>query len=43
MGRNQVLDLEFLVKVPYGMNEANSARPIVEIKDFYTKTPLYEI
>ena len=40
---NQVLDLEFLVKVPYGMNEADLARPIVEIKDFYTKTPLYEI
>ncbi|HOM96160.1 MAG: Flp pilus assembly complex ATPase component TadA [Candidatus Methanofastidiosa archaeon] len=40
---NQVLDLEFLVKVPYGMSEADLARPIVEIKDFYTKTPLYEI
>lgn len=25
------------------MSEADLARPIVEIKDFYTKTPLYEI
>lgn len=39
----KVLDLEFLVKVPQGMKEADLARPIVEIKDFYTKTPLYEI
>ena len=40
---NQVLDLEFVVKVPHGMNEADLARPIVEVKDFYSKTPLYEI
>jgi ATPase len=40
---NSVLELEFLVKVPHGMSEADLARPIVEIKDFYTKTPLYEI
>ena len=40
---NQVFELEFLVKVPQGMSEADLARPTVEVRDFYSKTPLYEI
>lgn len=39
----KVLDLQLLVKVPSGMIEADLARPVVEIRDFETKSLEYEI
>ena len=39
----KVYELEMKVKVPSGMTEADLARPVVEIKDFFTKKPEYEI
>ncbi len=39
----EVYSLEFAVKVPTGMKDADLARPVVEVKDFYTGEPLYEI
>ncbi len=39
----EILELEFTVKIPYGMEEADLARPVIVIKDFYTKKALYEI
>jgi len=37
------LELEFTVKIPHGMEEADLARPVIIVRDFYTKRPLYEI
>ncbi len=39
----EVYSLEFTVKVPTGMKDEDLARPVVEIKDFFTGEPLYEI
>ncbi|MCL4447674.1 MAG: ATPase, partial [Candidatus Thermoplasmatota archaeon] len=38
-----VLDLTYSVKIPSGMSEEDLARPIIEIKDFFTGIVLYEI
>jgi len=38
-----VFELEMTVKVPAGMTEADLARPVVEVKDFFTKQPMFEI
>ncbi len=42
-GIKDVLDLTYSVKVPSGMSEEDLARPIIEIKDFFTGSVLYEI
>ena len=39
----QVLELSLTVKIPTGMQEADLARPVVEIRDFATKALMYEI
>ncbi|WP_209731813.1 PINc/VapC family ATPase [Methanococcus voltae] len=39
----KVYEVEFNVKVPYGMKESDLARPIIEVVDFETKMPEYEI
>ncbi|MBR9680480.1 MAG: Flp pilus assembly complex ATPase component TadA [Candidatus Altiarchaeota archaeon] len=39
----KVYELEMLVKVPSGMMEADLARPVVEVKDFFTKKVEFEI
>ena len=39
----KVYELEFKVKVPHGMVEADLARPVIEVKDFDTKRVEYEI
>ncbi|WP_018154270.1 PINc/VapC family ATPase [Methanothermococcus thermolithotrophicus] len=39
----KVYEVGFTVKVPHGMKEADLARPVIEIKDFVTKKPEYEI
>ena len=39
----KVYTLNFTVKVPYGMLEADLARPVIEIVDFETKKVEYEI
>ena len=39
----EILELDFTVKIPHGMEEADLARPVIVVKDFYTKKPLYEI
>ena len=38
-----VYELEMVVKVPYGMREADLARPVVLVRDFETKAPRYEL
>jgi len=38
-----VYELSLVVKVPYGMTEADLARPVVEVKDFEDGKLLYEI
>jgi len=38
-----VLDVEFVVKVPAGMVEADLARPVIVVKDFETGTAEYEL
>lgn len=38
-----VLELSFTVKVPFGMTDADLARPVVEVKDVLTGRPLYEL
>jgi ATPase len=38
-----VLDLSYSVKIPAGMSEEDLARPVIEIKDFFTGNLLYEI
>ncbi|TAL48227.1 ATPase [archaeon] len=39
----KVLDLSLTVKVPSGMTEADLSRPVVQVKDFETGQPEYEI
>ncbi|HEC77211.1 MAG TPA: ATPase [Thermoplasmatales archaeon] len=39
----EILELEFTVKIPHGMEEADLARPVIVVKNFYTKKSLYEI
>ena len=39
----KVLTLEFTVKVPHGMFEADLARPVIEVRDFERKSTEYEI
>ena len=39
----KVYELALTVKVPSGMTEADLARPVVEVRDFETKKPEYEI
>jgi ATPase len=39
----KVYELSFTVKVPYGMFEADLARPVIEVIDFGTKKVEYEI
>ncbi|MDY6765948.1 MAG: KH domain-containing protein, partial [Candidatus Nanohaloarchaea archaeon] len=39
----KVYKLELTVKVPTGMTEADLARPVIQVKDFETDTPEYEI
>ena len=39
----KVLDVEFVVKVPSGMVEADLARPVIVVKDFETGVPEYEM
>ena len=39
----KVYELNFTVKVPYGMTEADLARPVIEVIDFDTKKVEYEI
>ncbi|MBS3133737.1 Flp pilus assembly complex ATPase component TadA [Candidatus Woesearchaeota archaeon] len=40
---NKVLTLKMTVKVPSGMTEEDLSRPIVEVRDFETNTPEFEI
>ena len=39
----KVYEISLTVRVPTGMTEADLARPVVEVRDFATKTPEYEI
>lgn len=39
----RVLDVEFTVKVPSGMVEADLARPVIVVKDFQTNAAEYEM
>lgn len=39
----KVLDVEFVVKVPSGMVEADLARPVIVVKDFETGQAEYEV
>ncbi|MBS3095491.1 Flp pilus assembly complex ATPase component TadA [Candidatus Woesearchaeota archaeon] len=39
----KVLTLKMTVKVPHGMSEADLARPVIEVIDFITSKPEYEI
>ncbi|MBI4393408.1 MAG: Flp pilus assembly complex ATPase component TadA [Euryarchaeota archaeon] len=38
-----ILELSFTVKVPHGMQEADLARPVIEVRDFVTKKAEFEI
>jgi ATPase len=39
----KVLEMSFTVKVPAGMQEADLARPVIEVRDFQTKRAEFEI
>ncbi len=39
----KVYELEMTVKVPAGMTEADLARPVIEVRDFFSGTVEYEI
>lgn len=39
----EVLTLEQVVKVPAGMLSQDLARPVLQVKDFFTQKPMYEI
>jgi ATPase len=39
----QVLELNFTVKVPFGMTDADLARPVVEVRDVMTGREVYEL
>ncbi len=38
-----VYELRMTVKVPYGMTESDLARPVVEVRDFESEKPVYEM
>ncbi|MEM0127737.1 MAG: PINc/VapC family ATPase [Thermoplasmatales archaeon] len=40
---SEVLDLSYSVKIPSGMSEQDLARPVIEVRDFFTDKLLYEI
>jgi ATPase len=40
---DKVLSLKMVVKTPAGMQEADLARPVIEVRDFYADKPEYEI
>ncbi|RLF08578.1 MAG: ATPase [Thermoprotei archaeon] len=40
---SKVYELETVVKVPYGLKEADLARPVVVVKNFITREPEYEL
>jgi len=40
---DQVYEISLVVKIPTGMQEADLARPVVEVRDFATKELAYEI
>ncbi|MFP4186026.1 MAG: PINc/VapC family ATPase [Thermoplasmata archaeon] len=40
---NKVYDITYTVKVPEGMVEEDLARPVIEVKDFETGVPEYEV
>ena len=40
---SKILTLKMIVKVPTGMTEADLARPVIEVHDFFDKTLAYEI
>lgn len=42
-GVGEVYELEIAVKVPEGMMEADLARPVVQVRDFFTHETKYEI
>lgn len=39
----QILEMDFTVRVPSGMTEADLARPVIRVRDFQTKSELFEI
>ncbi|MBN2014918.1 MAG: Flp pilus assembly complex ATPase component TadA [Candidatus Altiarchaeota archaeon] len=39
----KVYELSMVVKVPHGMREADLARPVIEVRDFETTKPEYEL
>ncbi len=40
---NKIYEIDFVVKVPYGMEERDLARPVIIVRDFETGTDEYEI
>jgi len=40
---NKVYELEMVVKVPFGMREADLARPVIQVRDFESNRPEYEL
>lgn len=39
----RVYELNMVVKVPHGMREADLSRPVIEVRDFETSKPEYEL
>jgi ATPase len=39
----QILEMEFTVRVPAGMKEQDLARPVIRVRDFQTKKDLFEM
>lgn len=39
----EVYELRITVKVPFGMREADLSRPVIEVRDFETEMPQYEL
>ena len=39
----QVLELAMTVKVPYGMRDSDLSRPVIEVRDFESGLPQYEL
>jgi ATPase len=39
----KVYELEMVVKVPFGMREADLARPVIQVRDFESNRPEYEL
>lgn len=39
----EILEMEFTVRVPAGMKEQDLARPVIQVRDFQSKTELYEM